>query len=55
MHLDNVEEILKKWAKEFNDEIIKQEGYDPVGEKWILKYLLKAFQLGLNRGYEKYK
>jgi hypothetical protein len=28
---------LQQLAKEFNDLIIKQEGYDPVGEEWILR------------------
>jgi hypothetical protein len=36
---------LKDLAKEFNDEIKKQEGYDPIGEEWILVEFQSAIKI----------
>lgn len=37
---------LAAQAKEFNAEICRQEGYNPVSEEWILRELLVAFTAG---------
>lgn len=44
---DEDKEKLKKQAKEWNDMICAQEGYNPVGEDWILTNLIIAFNLGV--------
>lgn len=43
---------INRMAKEMNTAIMDQEGYNPVGEEWLLKEFLKVCSLGYTEGYE---
>lgn len=43
---ENDRVALQAIAKDMNDGIIAEEGYDPVGEAWIMRALADAFEIG---------
>lgn len=43
------ENKIKEIAKRVNNMIIEQEGYDPVGEEWLVNILSEAYNLGIQR------
>ncbi len=46
--LDHV--ALLALAKDTNDTIMKDEGFDPVGEEWLMRILTRAYEIGVSRG-----